>query len=152
MTCILAFAAVMQAVFSLFLVVFSCLLYRANDRMRRMQADQVKFGMPHLLYHRLSTILDIKSKLGTKVKGHDDEEFLKQKNDAEVVFKKVFEELQPELYYPRIAKETPKTIFGRVSILVRWVCTGQIPPATHSCLHALLIKCLCKGEDVANAM
>lgn len=51
----------------------------------------------------------------------------------------------------RAEKKRPKdtslhSILRRIGLLVTWICTGHIPPCAHSCLHAFLIKCVCKGH------
>ena len=134
-----------------FLAVVSLFLYLSNRKMKTIQADNVKFAMAHLFYHRLRAISDLrKSELDAKTRHPDDKELLKFAEHADTVFKKVIEEVEPGLYTPRYTRRhRPGSILGRVRVLVKWLHTGQIPPASDSCLHALLIKCLCKGEDVA---
>ena len=40
------------------------------------------------------------------------------------------------------------SIIRRIHLLVGWIYTGQIPPRTCSCPHALLIKWICKGQCI----
>lgn len=43
----------------------------------------------------------------------------------------------------RESKDT--SLCMRIDLLVKWICTGQVPPSAHSGLYALL-KCICKGQ------